>query len=391
MMKKKSVIIFLFVFISNFLHSQIQTSVSLDRWKNKKGTFVLWYGTGGKASEYAAFTVKFDNSYEEFQVAQELKKKAYKSSKYITYEFLENYDCNQTYGHLSRSLNLSLRDVKDLRNGNCADVNYSFVKNSADGPVFTPENKSKMSPYVEQEEKLLIAQGWKKIYEDYQTAACAAEIRFLPGHSYTAIGAVTSNKSGIFPMLAAYNGDNRLGGIRKNIENNFATLGVYDLKEDIEVLKGTYLIDASGEPVSGACLLVFEKPFDFKRSFYNLLEARHTGFKKYKGMKGNITESNEQIYYSNDALGYQEAKILESNANHEYIIVLDFDNPKTLLFLDNLDLVMKELPALGFTSKNYKNDAGGEVTEFKKNGDDVMMLASYPAQNKAYFYIFKKK
>lgn len=377
--------------VSNFAYPQIQTSVSLDRWKNKRGTFVLWYGTGGKASEYAAFTVKFDDSYQEFQVAQELKKKAYKSSKYITYEFLENYDCNQTYGYLARSLNMNLRDVKDLRNGNCADVNYSFVKSAEDGPVFTPENKTKMSPYVEQEEKLLIAQGWKKIYEDYQTAACAAEIRFLSGHSYTAIGAVTSNKPGIFPMLAAYNGDNRLGGIRKNIENNFTTLGVYNLKEDISVLKGTYLIDASGEPVSGACLLVFEKPFDFKRSFYNLLEARNAGFKDYRGMKGNITENNEQIYYSNDTLGYQEAKILESSANHEYIIVLDFDNPKTLRFLDNLDLVMKELPALGFTSKDYKNDAGGDVIEFKKNGEDVMMLASYPAKNTPYFYIFKKK
>ncbi|MCD9856705.1 hypothetical protein LUD75_18420 [Epilithonimonas sp. JDS] len=390
-MKRKSITFLMFLLISSIVFSQIQTSVSLDRWKNKKGTFILWYGNGGKASEYAAFTVKFDDSYEEFQVAQELKKKAYKSSKYITYEFLENYDCNQTYGYLARSLNLSLRDVKDLRNGNCADVNYSFVKSAEDGPVFTPENKSKMSPYVEQEEKSLIAQGWKKIYEDYQTAACAAEIRFLPGHSYTAIGAVTSTKSGIFPMLAAYNGDNRLGDIRKNIENNLATLGVYDLKEDISVLKGTYFIDASGEPVSGACLLVFERPFDFKRSFYSLLEARHTGFKEYKGMKGNITENNEQIYYSNDALGYQEAKILESSATDEYIIVLDSDNPKTLLFLDNLDLVMKELPALGFTSKDYKNNAGGDVTEFKKNGENVMMIASYPAKNTAYFYIFKKK
>lgn len=390
-MKKKYLIPFLLVLVCSFVHSQVQTSVSLDRWKSKRGTIVLWYGTGGKASEYAAFTVKFDDSYAEFQVAQELKKKAYKSSKYITYEFLENYDCNQTYAYLARSLNMNLRDVKDLRNGNCADVNYSFVRSAEDGPLFTPENKSTMSPYVEQEENLLIAQGWKKIYEDYQTAACAAEIRFLPGHSYTAIGAVTSGKSGIFPMLAAYNGDNRLGGIRKNIENNFTTLGVYDLKEDISVLKGTYLIDASSEPISGACLLVFEKPFDFKRSFYNLLEARHTGFKDYKGMKGNMTENNEQIYYSNDALGYKEAKILESSANHEYIIVLDFDNPKTLTFLENLDLVMKELPALGFTSKNYKNDAGGDVTEFKKNGENVMMLASYPVKNTAYFYIFKKK
>ena len=390
-MRKQSFIIFLLVMMSNFALSQIQTSVSLDRWKNKRGIFILWYGTGGKATEYAAFTVKFDDSYQEFQVAQELKKKAYKSSKYITYEFLENYDCNQTYGYLARFLNIDLRDVKDLRNGNCADVNYTFIKSAEDGPLFTLENKSKMSPYVEQEEKLLIAQGWKKIYEDYQTAACAADVRFLPGHSYTAIGAVTSAKSGIFPMLAAYNGDNRLGGIRKNIENNLAVLGVYDLKEDVSVLKGTYLIDASGEPISGACLLVFERPFDFKRSFYNLLEGRHNGFEDYKGMKGNITENNEQIYYSNDTLGYQEAKILESNANHEYIIVLDFDNPKTLLFLDRLDLVMKELPTLGFTVKNYKNDAGGNVTEFKKNGEDVMMLASYPAKNTAYFYIFKKK
>jgi hypothetical protein len=388
---KKNIIFFLLVIISNILCAQIQSSASLERWKNKKGTFVLWYGEGGKAREYAAFTVKFDDSYEENQVVEELKKKAYKSSKYSTYEFLENYDCNQTYAHLARSLNMSLRDVKDLRNGNCADVNYSFVKSAQEIPVFTPENKSKMSPYVEQEEKLLIAQGWKKVYEDYQSAACAAEIRFLPGHSYTAIGAVTSNKGGVFPMIAAYNGNHLLGGIKKNIENNFVSLGVYDLKEDISVIKGTYLIDASGEPVSGACLLIFEKPFDFKRSFYNLLEARQNGFKNYKGMKGNITENNQQIYYSNDALGYKEAKILESNDDYEYIIVLDFDNPKTLLFLDNLDVVMKELPALGFTSENYKNEAGGDVTEFKKNGEEVMMLASYPAKNTAYFYIFKKK
>ena len=108
-------------------------------------------------------------------------------------------------------------------------------------------------------------------------------------------------------------------------------------------------------------------------------------------MKGNITENNQQIYYSNDALGYKEAKILESNDDYEYIIVLDFDNPKTLLFLDNLDVVMKELPALGFTSENYKNEAVCDVTEIKKNGEEVMMLASYPAKNTAYFYIFKKK
>lgn len=308
MMKKKYLIPFLFVLVSSLVHSQVQTSVSLDRWKNKRGTIVLWYGTGGKASEYAAFTVKFDDSFAEFQVAQELKKKAYKSSKYITYEFLENYDCNQTYAYLARSLNMSLRDVKDLRNGNCADVNYSFLKSTEDGLLFTPENKSKMLPYIEKEEKELIAQGWKKIYEDYQTAACAAEVRFLPGHSYTAIGAVTSDKTGIFPMLAVYNGDNRLGGIRKNIENNFAALGVYDLKEDLSVQKGTYLIDASGEPISSACLVVFERPFDFKKSFYNILEARETGFNAYKGMKGNITENNEQIFYSNDALDIRKPK-----------------------------------------------------------------------------------
>lgn len=285
-----------------------------------------------------------------------------------------------------------MSDVKDLRNGNCSDMNYRFTAPQGEKAHFSEDTKKELLPAVSEQEKMLVSQGGKKIYEDYQKTACAAQIRFLPGHSYTAIGAVFAEPGkDLYAMISAINGDDIITGIRKEATENSTFLAVSDLRSDISIPKGIYLIDGEGKPISASCLQVFERIFDFKKEFYSLLEGRNNGFKDFKIMAGNQDTDNNQLYYSSAALGYDQAKIFETTRDYNFVIVLDFKKPKTLTFLDDLEAVMAELPAQGFTAENYKNGAGGNVVEYKKNGEIVMMLASYPDKDTAYFYIYKIK
>lgn len=384
------VTIIFFSFLNLNAQAQMSTETS-DRWSRSKGSFVLWYGDGEKAMQFAAFTVVFDNSYTESQIAAELQKRVYLSTKFMTYEFLENYDCNATYAHLAQKLKVKPSDIKDLRNGNCTDTQYQFLK-AAPNINYNKEAFSKIKPLLETRESALIKDGWEKIYEDYQNEGTAAEITFKPGYSYTGIGAVlTTANTNINGQIVVFDDKNVYSGMKTFAENNVVLLESNDFQPDINVTKATYLVNAGEDitPVSG--LVVFQKPIDFKKDFYRLLEGRNNGFKDFRSVKGNINTENYQIYFSTITLGTREAKINETSKTIEYVLILDMKNAETLRFIDNIVTVMQELPAKGYKADEYKNDSGGDVTEFSKNGENVMMLASYPQTAKVYFYLFKNK
>lgn len=372
--------------------AQIQTTTSnLNRWSSSKGTFVLWYGDGEKATQFAAFTVVFDDSYTQNQIASELQKRVFLSTKYMTYEFLENFDCNATYGHLARKLNIKLSDIKDLRNGNCTDTQYQFLK-PATTINYNKEAFSKMRPNLETRESALIKDGWEKIYEDYQNEGTAAEITFKTGYSYTGIGAVyTNGNANMNGQIVVFDDKNFYSGMKTFAENSVILIESNDFQPENNLTKATYLVNAADDVTTVSGLIIFQKPVDFKKDFYRLLEGRNNGFKDFKSVKGNKNTEDFQIYFSTVTLGTREAKINETTKTIEYVLVLDMKKAETLRFIDNIVTVMQELPAQGFKVEEYKNNSGGDVTEFSKNGENMMMLASYPATDEVYFYIFKNK
>lgn len=382
----------LFTVFSMLVNGQIQSSQSTANFKkNSKGTMVLWYGYQGKATQYSAKTVSFDDSFTESEIATKLKKDVYLSGDYIGFEFLQGLGCNDTYAHLARTLKMSLSDVKDLRNGTCWDSENRYEKEPEAISEINQEAMAKLKPVLAPHETKLVSQGWKKIYEVYKNAGSGGDIRLLPGHTYTAVGVVMSN--GDKDMEAAImvdNGDKQLLGMTHYMESDLQILYVNDLQVDLSVQKGFFVVNANGKTTPGSGLMIFERIRDFKRDLLNLIEARNKGFEDYKGMTGNLTQNNEQIYYSTVTLGYDQAKIFKDQKNDTYVIVMDFDNPKTLVFVDHLQEALKDFPAKGYVANNYTNDNKGNVTEYSKNGEQVMMLITYPEKSKAYFYIYKK-
>lgn len=109
------------------VNSNVQFSVAnLSRWSRSKGVFILWYGDGNTVKQYRAFTVEFAAKVEEQLIANDLKKKGSSSYTYIGYSFKKDYQCRDTYAEIARKLNVSLKEVQDLRLGTCSDTVYKY-------------------------------------------------------------------------------------------------------------------------------------------------------------------------------------------------------------------------------------------------------------------------
>lgn len=368
------------------------STVKLDRWSKQKGTFILWYGYDNKVTQYAAFTVEFDDSYTEEDVVNDLKKKVYTSNKYMTYDFKGNMECYDVYNYIARNMGISLSDVKDLRFGNCTNSNYQYLKPEVKAPTYNQQVYDQMKPYINDREKALLADGWVKIYEDYQNENTAAEITFTPGKSYTGLGAVYANGDTniIGRIIILDSKDTYAGGTNYEIDNR-VLLEVNDFQPLSDLKKAFFLVDANDNKAPKSCLVIYEKPIDFKRDFYRLIESRKNGFKDIKAGMGNLNTEDYRIYYSSIRMGYHTASINETSEVIEYILKMDLTDPAALRFLTNLIPVLQELPAKGYESEEYKNSAGGDVTKVTKDGEEIMLIVSYPDKDMLYFYVYKLK
>jgi hypothetical protein len=289
-------------------------------------------------------------------------------------------------------MGVKLSDVKDLRFGNCTETNYKYLKPEVKAPTYNQEVFNLMKPYIDEREKALLADGWVKFYEDYQNENTAVEVTFDPGYSYTGLGAVYADGNpDIKGRIIIFDDKDTYGGNINYAIDNRVLLEVNDFQPATELTKAYFLVDANNNPSSKSCMAIYKKNIDFKRDFYRLIESRNNGFKDIKAGMGNMNTEDYRIYFSSIRLGYDTAKINETDEVIEYTMTMDFMEPATLRFLDNLIPVLQELPAKGYIAEEYKNDKGGDVTKITKDGEDVIFLASYPDDNLLYFYMYKNK
>lgn len=368
------------------------TEANLSRFSKQSGSFILWYGEGGtKATQYAAFSVTFDDSYTEQSVVSDLKKKVYNGKKYITYEFKKNFGCNEVYNYIMHSTGLKLKDVKDLRFGNCSDMNYKYLQ-TAPEITYNKQVFALVKPSMEDREKALVAEGWKKVYEDYDTGTIASQHVVKPGYAYTGLGAVYTNGDTSLTGQVLITDENEvIGGFEKYIEHDRVLLETDDFQPAAGLKDIYFSVGSNPSARIKSGMAVFEKPIDFKRDFYRLLEARNDGFKAIKSNLRNKNQEGYDVYNSTIGLGYHKAKINETNEVIEYVLEMDMLHPNTMKFLNNLVPELQELPAKGYKAEDYKSESGGDVTEITRDGEEVMLIASYPAKNIIYFYIYKKK
>ncbi|RYZ62985.1 MAG: hypothetical protein EOO14_00525 [Chitinophagaceae bacterium] len=389
-MRKTILALLLTVFVCTAFAQPTTTSATLSRWSQSKGTFILWYGSGKVVKEYAAFQAAFDDSYTEQEVVNELKKKVFKSSTYIGYEFKANFDCNAAQGFIARQLNVKMKEVQDLRVGNCTQLSYDFKKTvepSVDKAAFAVIN-----PVIAERERSLLSDGWQKVYSDYGSDALATEVKLKPGHTYTGLGGFyTGVDTGVTAKILVTDSKSLLTGFETFARDNAVLLELNDFYPQKNQSTAIFSVHPTPEKPYKSAIAVFEKPLDFKRDFFRLLDARDDGFSAYKTNKRRMNTDGFYSYSSAISLGVKKARINETKTTMEYMLEMDFMDPETLTFLDNLLPVLQELPAKGYKAEDYKNKSGGSVTEITKDGEGVMMLVSYPAKNEAYFYIFKSK
>lgn len=391
---KKILVLSLYLVTIFVCNAQIQTSESTSNYKkSSRGVMVLWYGYDGKANQYSAKTVSFDDSFTEAEVATKLKKGVYLSGDYIGFEFLENYSCRDTYEHLARTLKLSLSDVQDLRNGTCWDTNTIIEKEPEALDKINPQAKARMKPILQDHENKLIAQGWKKVYEVYKNDASYGKLVMLPENSYTAIGAIyadgNKNLQAQIVLINYDKTDEFLAGIGQNIIGEYLVVQINDIQAVPGVRQGFFGINTDGKVVPSSGLIVFERLTNFKRDFLSLIEGRDNGFADFKGNFAGTNTTNNPIHFSTVILGLKDAKIDSDGKTDKFYVSLDFDDPKTLKFLDNLQEAIKDFPAMGYTSKSSKNEFGGDDTHYLKNGEEIFKLESNPAKGTALFIIYK--
>jgi len=391
-MKKTLLAALLTLFVLTGFAQITTTQATLSRWSQKKGTFILWYGDGKIVKEYAAFQAEYEDPYTEQEVVNELKKKVFKSNKYIGYEFKGNFDCNAAQSYIAREMNVKLKDVQDLRVGNCTQLYNPFKKAAAPTVAINKAAFDAMNPVIAQREKALLNDGWKKVYDEYGTDALASEVKLKAGYTYTGLGGFYADgDTSVTGKILITNGENILTGFETYANNNAVLLEINDYYPTKNQSVAIFSVHSTPQKPYKSAIAVFEKPLDFKRDFYRLLDARTDGFNAYKTNRRGMNTEGFYSYSSAISLGINKAKINETEATIEYMLVMDMLEPQTLTFLENFIPVLQELPAKGYKAEEYKNTGGGDVTELTKDGEDVMLLVSYPAKNEVYFYLFKSK
>jgi len=245
---------------------------------------------------------------------------------------------------------------------------------------------------ISEREKALLADGWTKVYENYKAGPAAVEVNFKPGFAYTALGAVKSrNSEDQDALLVIKDGSTAYAESQGMASEKYAILETDDFQPRAGVTKATVGVGLKEGTVNDAGLIIFEKTIDFKRDFYRLLKGRTDGFKNFRGTENGKNDSGFTTYNGTVGLGYFKAKINETAEAYEYVLEMDMTDPETVTFINNLIPVLQELPAKGYTPSEYKNRLGNDVTEFTKDGEEVMMLISNLNSNTMYFEMAKKK
>lgn len=240
-----------------------------------------------------------------------------------------------------------------------------------------PAIAEKIKPVLAAREKSLIADGWVKIYENYKPEIVATENNFKQGTAYTALGAVYLQKvSPVTGMLIVRNDEDVFAGHTNVSPTNFILLEMNDFQPRPDLPKATFGVGLKEGDFLGTGLVIFEKKIDFKRDFYRLLEGRNNCFKDFRGADLGKNSDNFNSYTSTIGLGYFKSLITETAKQYKNIIDMELTDPETMTFLNNVIPVIQELPAKGYTVKEYEDTGGNSVTEFSKNGEAAMKMVS---------------
>lgn len=363
------------------LFSQITFSTApLSRWSIHKGTIVLWYGEGSTVKYYAAFAVEFHDPFTEQQVVNDLKKKVFKSYKYIGYEFKQGYDCRATVAWIARELNIKIKEAEDLRIGYCTSIYkvYKEEKELVENNSLNLQDQVKIKAIVAARDKALKAAGWTLIYSDYGVDTLGMELNAQPGVAYTAIagydpGADSTTKAMVQVMDA--------GPAIPVVLSTFiqkASEGAL-LAEQSDFFRGsTYpKLLFAGIPLDKkqrkGGLLIYSRPVDFKRDFYQILAAAKDKFNAVRGQKGDLIAPGHYNYYGTLNLGGRKATIIENKYRSTYYIGFTISSPEGQYSLTELFKVFDVMAKEGYQSQERKK---GEETiiDINKNGNTVFSV-----------------